>query len=167
VMSSILGGPGGTAKLPRPVHSVALVQGAVSLWSWGERIHDTNTPGYFYNILRNKNVAGPIITTQSRHDLAVGTYYPAAVGLVGEAAFGNELPRYGAVGTFGIQGTPVQPIAMLDEQGVYNFRSGVIYNIECSDFIKKIEGASGAHSDIDGPQVAHALWQAAQAVPVE
>ena len=35
VMSSVLGGPGGTAKLPRPVHSVALVQGAVSLWSWG------------------------------------------------------------------------------------------------------------------------------------
>ena len=167
VMSSVLGGPGGTEKLPRPVHSVALVQGAVSLWSWGERIHDTNTPGYFHNILRNKNVAGPIITTQSRHDLAVGTYYPAAVGLVGEAAFGNELPKYGAVGTFGIQGTPVQPIAMLDEQGVYNFRSGVIYNIECSDFIKKIEGASGAHSDIDGPQVAHALWQAAQAVSVE
>jgi hypothetical protein len=167
VVSSILGGPGGKAKLPRPIHSVGLVQGAVSLWSWGERVYDANTPGYFHNILRNKNVAGPIITTQSLHDLAVGTYYPAAVGLVGQAEFANELPKYGAIGTFGIQGIPVQPITMLDVGGVYNFSSGVIYNIECSDFIKKMEGASGAHNDLDGPQVAHAIWQAAQAAVEE
>jgi len=34
VISSILGGPGGRSPLERPVDSVALVQGAVSLWSY-------------------------------------------------------------------------------------------------------------------------------------
>ena len=33
--------------------------------------------------------------------------------------------------------------------------------LESSQFIARKEGASGAHSDIDGPQVAHAMWQAA------
>jgi len=37
----------------------------------------------------------------------------------------------------------------------------MVYNIESSEFIAKMERASGAHSDIDGPEVAHALWQAA------
>ncbi len=162
VISSILGGPGGNTKLPRPVQSVCLIQGAVSLWSWGDKVYKTNTPGYFNKIIGNRAVDGPIITTQSIHDLAVAVYYPAAVGLVGESAFDTDFPEFGGVGRFGIQGTSVaKPIKMLDEKGVYGFQPGVIYNIESSEYIKKMDGASGAHSDIDGPQVAHAMWQAA------
>lgn len=163
VMSSTVGGPGGNAKLPRPIDSLALIQGAVSLWSYGDHIHESPKPGYFQKVLASQCVSGPIITTQSRHDLAVGTYYPAAVGLVGEAAFGEvEFPKYGAIGTFGMQGTKLaRRIVMLDENGAYGFQPGLVYNIESSDFIKKMAGASGAHSDIDGPEVAHALWQAA------
>jgi hypothetical protein len=162
VVSSILGGPGGNTPLPKPVQSACLIQGALSLWSWGDKVQDTNTPGYFNKIIGSNSVAGPIITTQSVHDTAVGVFYPAAVGLVGEAAFDTELPKFGAVGAFGIQGTKVaKALKMLDEKGVYNFQPGVIYNIESSEYIKKMDGASGAHSDIDGPQVAHAIWQAA------
>ena len=77
---------------------------------------------------------------------------PAAVGLVGEAAFGNELPKYGGLGAFGIQGTKTaaQAISMLPHDGAYGFKPGLVYNIESSEFIKKMDGASGAHSDIDG-----------------
>ena len=39
--------------------------------------------------------------------------------------------------------------------------AAVVRVLESSQFIAKKEGASGAHSDIAGPQVAHALWQAA------
>jgi hypothetical protein len=170
VVSSILGGPNGKSSLSRPIDSAALVQGALSLWSWGETVPDSQSPGYFNTVLREKRVAGPVITTQSLHDLAVAVYYPAAVGLVGEAAFGAgagggaaiPLPKFGGVGTFGIQGaTGANAISMLDERGDYAFKPGKLYNIESSQFIRKMAGASGAHSDIDGPQVAHALWQAA------
>ena len=165
VMSSVVGGPGGNTKLPRAIDSLALVQGAISLWSYGDSVFGSSTPGYFNNILRNACVSGPIVTTQSRFDTAVGTFYPAAVGLVGEAAFGNELPKYGGFGAFGIQGTKTaaQAISMLPHDGAYGFKPGLVYNIESSEFIKKMDGASGAHSDIDGPEVAHALWQAALA----
>jgi hypothetical protein len=52
---------------------------------------------------------------------------------------------------------------MLDKDGDYSFASGKIYNLESSKYIAKKEGVSGAHSDIAGPQVAHAIWQAALA----
>jgi hypothetical protein len=50
---------------------------------------------------------------------------------------------------------------MLPASGTYSFEAGKVYNLESSGFIKKGGGVSGAHSDIDGPEVAHALWQAA------
>src|SRR5262245_39455564 len=37
VVSSIVGGPGGTTSLSRPVDSVALLQGALSLWAYADR----------------------------------------------------------------------------------------------------------------------------------
>lgn len=163
VMSSLAGGPKGKSILPRPIDSLALVQGAVSLWSYGDFVHESKTPGYYNPVLLKKGVAGPIVTTQSRHDLAVGVYYPAAVGLVGQADFADKLPKYGALGTFGIQGTQVaKTLAMVDQNGSYGFQPGGVYNVESSEFIKKMDGSSGAHSDIDGPEVAHMLWEAAR-----
>ena len=50
---------------------------------------------------------------------------------------------------------------MLEKAGNYGFQAGKIYNLESSRYIAKGQGLSGAHSDIDGPEVAHAIWQAA------
>ena len=156
VVSSILGGPGGATPLPRAVTSAVLVQGAMSLWAYAEKIPGADKPGYFRRVL-NGAVSGPIVTTQSSHDTAVGAAYPAAVGLVNEFDFGTALPRFGGLGTWGIQGTALaEKQAMLDEKGVYTFKPGRIYNLESSKFIPD-------HSGIDGPQVAHALWQAVTA----
>ena len=52
---------------------------------------------------------------------------------------------------------------MLSETADYQFEPGKIYNLEASQFIKRMDGMSEEHSDIDGPQVAHAIWQAALA----
>jgi hypothetical protein len=164
VVSGILNGPNGAGQLPRPIDSVAFVQGAFSLWSYADSVKGSSKPGYFRSVLQRKVVKGPMITTQSKFDTAVGVLYPAAVGLVRDADFGVELPKYGAVGAFGIQGTAVAAARdMLDTTGDYGFEPGKIYNLESSTFIAKGGGASGAHSDIDGPQVAHAIWQAALA----
>jgi pimeloyl-ACP methyl ester carboxylesterase len=164
IVSSILGGPGGTTALPRPVDSLVLVQGAFSLWAYADRIPDGTAPGYFNAMIKRGGVRGPIVTTQSIHDTAVGTFYPLAVKLVGQVEFAPELPEFGAVGTYGIQGVEnIVPGTMLPETGSYGFTRGKIHNLDSSQFIAKIDGASGAHSDIDGPQVAHAIWQAARA----
>jgi hypothetical protein len=153
VVSSILGGPGGNAPLPRPIESAALVQGALSLWSFAERIPDGDKPGYFRRVISGGAVSGPLVTTQSTHDSAVGAAYPAAVGLVNEFDFGTELPKYGGVGTWGIQGTAIAEKRSMLDGGDYGFAPGHIYNIDGSTFI-------GGHSAIDGPQVAHMQWQA-------
>jgi hypothetical protein len=154
VVSSILGGPGGAGTLTRPVNSAVLVQGAMSLWSYAEDIPESDKPGYFRNILGRRTVSGPIVTTQSVNDKAVGLAFPAAVGLVGEVDFAAKLPKFGGIGAWGIQGTSVaEPKDMLDERGEYHFAPGRIYNLNGSRFIAD-------HSAIDGPQVAHMLWQA-------
>ena len=150
--------------------SVALVQGAVSL-AFADRIPMEAGTGYFNPFLHRSSVRGPIITTRSRHDRAVGLFYPlAAAAELASAAFAavfdpdeDELPKYGGIGAFGMRGLPGlvdQP--MFTETQSYQFAPGKIYNLEASQFIAKGGGASGAHSDIDGPQVAHALWQAAR-----
>jgi hypothetical protein len=157
VVSSILCGPKGEGRLPRPVNSAALVQGALSHWSYAEKIpQGGDRPGYFAGAINRGAIGGPLLTTQSVHDSAVGVAYPAAVGLINEFAFDATaaLPKFGAIGSFGIQGTrKATAIAMLDATGVYGFQPGQIYNVESSRFVPD-------HSGIDGPEVAHLLWQA-------
>lgn len=167
VMSSALGGPGAATPLPRPASSCVLVQGAMSLWAFTPSIpFKDNVAGYFAKVLNDGKVAGPIAATISRHDYAVGKLYPWAAGIAGQVSFDideKDLPQFGAIGTFGICGSAAvkEPMRAADES--YGFKAGHIYNIEGSEYISKIDGASGAHSDISGPEVAHLIWQAALA----
>jgi hypothetical protein len=163
VISSMIGGPKAQAPLPRPVDSVALVQGAVSLWCYANDIpSEKGTKGYFNRILVDGKVRGPISVTKSKHDKAVGTLYPFASRIHGTAAFpAVALPEYGAIGAYGIQGVAPVAIDMVDANGPYTLQKKKVYNVESSKFIAKGGGVSGAHSDIDGPQVAHLIWETA------
>lgn len=165
VVSATLAGPGGYGQLVRPVHSVALVQGALSLWSYASEIPCApGGSGYLHRIIADRHVAGPIITTQSEHDTAVGRWYPLAAGAARQVSFApGELPKYGALGSYGVRGPgpSVVDIAMRPTDAVYGFEPGGVYNLESSTVICEGGGASGAHSDIDKPEVAHAVWEAA------
>jgi hypothetical protein len=116
-------------------------------------------------VIEQGKVRGPIVTTRSKFDKAVGEQYPRACLILGQPDFdGASFPKYGAIGTFGLQGLPESlktDLEMLPANGDYNFASGRIYNLEASKFICKDAGAAGAHRDIAGPEVAHAIWQAA------
>jgi hypothetical protein len=162
VMSSMLGGPGCAAPLARPVDSCVLLQGAMSLWSFASEIPlAPGTVGYFRRLLADGKVQGPAVATISRFDTAVGRLYPAAAGVAGQVAFAG-LPKYGAIGAFGICGVKdVGTGKMLAADQDYGFEARRVYNLESSQFIRKGGGLSGAHSDISGPEVAHAIWQAA------
>ena len=168
VVSSVLGGRDGRGTLPRAVASVVLVQGALSLWAYASAIPKAaGHPGYFRGVIERGIVKGPIVTTRSSFDRAVGMFYPLAAGVADQFDFGatsEELPLYGGIGTFGICGVAnAENGKLLDQTGAYDFKPGMVYNLDGSRFIRKGDGASGAHSDIDGPEIANAIRQAAGA----
>lgn len=149
---------------PAPIHSLFLVQGALSLWSYCSDIpFAPGTPGYFHAIVRDRKVTGPIVTTQSEHDGAVERVYPLAAGIKRQLDYApGELPKYGAIGTFGTHGPGIdtQFLTMRPTDKDYHFENGKIYNLNGSQFICEGSGISGAHSDIAKPEVAHAFWSA-------
>ena len=125
--------------------------------------HRDSTPGYFHRLIAEGKVSGPVVTTRSRFDTAVGRFYPLAAQWFGPRDFGVELPEHGGIGAWGIQGldSGVVDQPMLPATDPYGFAPKTVYNLECSEFIRDGDGPSGAHSDIAGPEVAHAIWQAA------
>lgn len=170
VVSAAVSGPLGQgsigARRPRAVHSLFLVQGALSLWSFAERIpFPPDVPGYFWPIVVPPTlVAGPIVTTRSTFDRAVGTFFPLGAKLGNDLLLGEELPEFGGVGSYGICGTPVDmthDMQVLNTDAEYGFNAGHIYNIDASTVIRHGSGPSGAHSDIANPEIAHLFWQAA------
>ena len=169
VTCAALGGPGGRSPLRRPVDSCVLVQGAMSLWAFAQHIPvRAGVAGYFCHLTPDGKVSGPIVTTRSKHDLAVGKLYPWAAGVANQISFDladeidlTELPKFGGIGAFGIRGVDIKDDAMKAVGFDYDFTAKTIYNLESSVFIAKRDGLSGAHSDIDGPEVAHVVWQAA------
>jgi hypothetical protein len=166
VVSAILAGPDTAGDLVQPVNSVMLAQGALSLWSYCSDIpHAKGKPGYFHSVVEEGKISGPVITTHSKLDIAVGRLYPMAAGIARQVDFpAGTFPKYGGLGSFGAQG----PGAQISDQKMrsvsetYRFEPGTIYNLESSEFINEGEGASGAHNDISKPEVAHAFWEAAR-----
>ncbi|MBD2677207.1 MULTISPECIES: hypothetical protein [Nostoc] len=164
-------------KLLRPVNSLALIQGAFSLWGFCANVpYRNNVAGYFRSIITDNKVAGPIVTTQSVYDKAVKNAYPMAgtLGILGgqDIDFGVDTsiyPGVGAIGCYGIQGdglnisTEITYMQPVDKP--YKFEPGKIYNLNSNDYIyvppSLLDQFVGAHNAIDKPEVAHAVWSAA------
>jgi hypothetical protein len=157
VSQSVLSGP--------KVDSLFLVQGALSLWAFAATIPGFKQPGAFSPVVTQGKVFGPIVATISLKDTAVKDYYPIGARLGRQVVLKAEdkLPKYGGIGTYGIQGVAAEagPLGPMNTQ--YPFESGKIYNVECTKVIATGTGPSGAHSDIAHPQVAHLFWQTAMA----
>jgi hypothetical protein len=169
VVSAAVAGPVGegvlTDRLPRPVETLFLVQGAMSLWSFTDKIpFPPNEPGYFHAVCgATRGVRGPLVTTLSSQDRAVGIFFPIGARLAGDRTLGRDkLPEYGGTGTFGVQGAqPFSALKIQPKDAQYGFQAGLVYNVDASSVICNGGGASGAHSDIAHDEVAHAFWQAA------
>jgi predicted alpha/beta hydrolase family esterase len=148
-------------KTGKPVDTLILIQGALSLWSYAPQVQMKNEPGYFSKIPAASLVRGAIVTTLSEHDKAVGNLYPMAVRLAKQYTLA-DLPLYGGVGTYGLCGLAQTgpDIRIVATDVAYGFKPGGIYNVDASRIIAKGGGFSGAHSDIAHPEVAHIAWQA-------
>lgn len=170
VLAGVLGGRGGRGRVARPVESLALVQGAMSLWSFCDQIPSVaGQRGYFRDVLAQGRVRGPVLATQSAFDTATGKWYPLGAGVARQVAFAapGELPKYGAIGTHGVRGPGVTTTdaELLPPDRDYGFAGGRVYNLECSRVVCNGTGTCGAHSDVCHPELAHAVWQAALAAP--
>ncbi len=155
------------AAARRPVASLTLVQGAMSLWSFCSAIPSVpERPGFFHRVLADGLVAGPVLVTTSVHDRAVRTFYPIGAGARGQVDYApDRLPTYGAIGTFGVRGPGIRVVDDdLHAVGVpYDLQPGMVHDLRGDEVIRDGAGVMGAHSDITKPAVAHAVWQAALA----
>ena len=109
--------------------------------------------GFFRDVIDKKRISGPIITTHTKNDWAVGIAYPLASQIAGQnaAAWGDQNDPYGGMGRNGAQKTPEAVVStLLAEGNAYQIAGGTIYNLEASPFIAN-------HGDVTGRQVAHAL----------
>ena len=175
VVSAMVAGAGDGQADVRAVNSLVLVQGAMSIWSLASRIPAMpDRAGAFHRIVRDRRVAGPILTTMSRFDNAVADAYSRASlagawvpgGLSDQVSFEpgqQDWPRYAAIGALGLRGEGLE-IEDLDLRAAaqpYSFQSGRIYNLQSSHVIREGGPPSGAHGDFLKPEVGHAVWEAA------
>lgn len=153
-----------SGPLPKPVHSLVLLQGALSIWSFAPAIPDTHRSGYFHPVIAEKMVAGPVVTTQSAHDRALRWFFRAAATVSGDARLGpRSLPRYGAVGRYGLGGLADRTVETAAQPGqlLYEFSPASCYNVDSSSVIVG-HGLSlqGAHSNLVRPELAGLVWGA-------
>ena len=108
-------------------------------------------------------VDGPLLTTHSLKDLAVGSSYPLAsiVARQDAAKQEDESYRWGAMGHDGAQAVNAES-AFLGKAGTqYGFKVGKWLNLDGNQVIVKGDPPSGAHSDIIHPHTAWAALAAA------
>ena len=165
VVSAGIAGPPSAQPVQRKVHSLLLLQGALSIWAFAKKAPRTDQAGYFRRILDQRLVLGPIVTTRSKIDFAVGRFYPIGAGIARQIVLGeDDDPIFGGLGAFGIRGVPeAKQATILPPRSDYAFARGVIYNVDATAIIATRRPVEGAHNDIVHPEVANLAWQAAMA----
>jgi len=140
-----------------PVKSLLLIQAAFSHFAFSPA-----KPGALAPVANR--VDGPLVSTFSVHDRAVGTWYPAASALAGQdAQFSFDLVfRWGGLGHDGFQQDSVVA-GLLEHQGFgYPWTKGGFHRLDGSAVINRdLSGFSGAHCDIQHPEVTWAAVSAA------
>ncbi|MFA4080444.1 serine/threonine protein kinase [Mycobacteroides salmoniphilum] len=160
------------AGLPKtgtsPVKSLTLIQGAFSHFTFNRKLlfDPGRGPGGLAGL--EERVDGPLLTTYSSADRAVGWWYPAASMLARQdSQAGQDLWfRWGAMGHDGYQQDPAATALELSEAGKpYDFQRGHFYRLDANKVIDDASQSefSGAHSDIKHPEVAWAIVSAARA----
>ena len=135
------------------IRSMSLLQTAFSHHGFSKR-----KKGFFRAVVDRKRVDGPIVVTHSVKDKAVGIAYPMASRLNGDttSGLGDKNDKFGGIGRNGAQQMEAGEAIdgkLLATGGAYQFKPGVIFNLEANDLIP-------GHSDITGKEVAHAIRSA-------
>ncbi len=153
------------AAAASPVGSLLLLQGAFSHFSFAAPLPvDASRSGFLAGL--GNQVSGPLLSTFSAADRAVGWWYPAASMLShSDSESADDLTyRWGGMGHDGFQQNDAQQLDLLAAGTPYGFRPGQFYRLKSDAVIAThLSAFSGAHSDIRHPQVVWAALAAATA----
>ncbi|MEU9687393.1 alpha/beta hydrolase [Amycolatopsis japonica] len=151
------------AGASRPVASLSLVQGAMSLWSFCSAIPARpNLQGHFRPVVTNGKVDGPIVVSMSVHDRAVGTFYPLGARSGRQLSFDpdEKVPRYGGIGVHGLHGPGVDVVRWDDIRQVETLTPRRVHNVDARSVVASGTGIAGAHNDICHPELGGLVWRA-------
>jgi hypothetical protein len=164
VSYTLAGLPASQTGSASPVKSLTLIQGAFSHFTFASSLmFDPSRAGGLAG--DGSRVDGPLLATFSAADRAVGWWYPAASMLAGQdSESATDLVfRWGGMGHDGYQQTPSPTTVVLAAQGTpYGFTTGGFYSLDANAVICANQSPfSGAHSDIQHPEVLWAVVAAA------
>ena len=164
VSYSLAGLPGNQTGAASPVKSLTLIQGAFSHFTFASSLmFDPSRPGGLAG--DGSRVDGPLLATFSSADRAVGWWYPTASMLAGQDSESatDLVYRWGGMGHDGYQQNPTPTGVVMQAQGTpYDFQPGTFYDLDANAVICANQSAfSGAHSDIQHPEVLWAVVSAA------
>ena len=164
VSYALSGLPGTATGAASPVKSLTLIQGAFSHFTFASTLpFDGSRGGGLAGL--GRRVDGPLVATFTSADRAVGWWYPTASMLARQDSQADDdvLYRWGAMGHDGYQQNPAAVTMPLAEAGKpYSFAPGTFYALDANDVIKAMQSSfSGAHSDIQHPEVLWAVVSAA------
>jgi hypothetical protein len=146
---------------------VTLLQGAFSHYAFADRLpHDTRAGG----VLRGQQhrVDGPLVCCHSSFDAALGTIYPLASRMAGDArgmteefGVGSLLgAKWGALGHDGVQAVPGTRACTLAEALAGPLPASGCVNVDAAAVVRRGGAPSGAHSDIVHPELARLVLAA-------
>jgi hypothetical protein len=165
VSFSLSGLPDTLSEASSPVKSLFLLQGAFSHYAFADKLpKDASRSGALKAM--SKRVDGPLLTTHSLRDYAVGVTYPAASMVNGDdaSAFDAVSDRWGAMGHDGAKGVSATAAKLSPPGFTYSMAKGAWLNLDGNDVIIHGSLPAGAHGDIVHPHTAWASLAAAGVV---
>ncbi|BAC74320.1 serine-threonine protein kinase [Streptomyces avermitilis] len=155
----------------RTVKSVTLLQGAFSHYAFAARLpHDTHASGALHGL--QSRIDGPLVCCYSHFDSALGTMYPLASRMAGDARsaagelgadfdIGRTLgPRWGAMGHDGVQAVDGTRAFTLAEALRAELPASGCVNVDAAAVVKRGGPPTGAHSDIVHRELAQVVLAA-------
>jgi hypothetical protein len=164
LVSFALAGIGSAAG--SPVSSLSLLQGTFSHWSFAHaQDNPFGRPGALHAVA--DRVHGPLVSTYSVYDWAVGVWYPKASFLSRPDTEAFVVRRWGGMGADGFQAVDPLEVRIMPAGGDrdYRFKPGTFYRVNAANVINDVRGRpfAGAHSDIRKAPIARLLVDAASA----
>ncbi|MET8153259.1 hypothetical protein ACIBSW_40270 [Actinoplanes sp. NPDC049668] len=147
-----------------PVKSLTLLQGAFSHFAFADPLpFDAGRRGALAGLQRR--VEGPITVCFSRHDGAVGRFYPLASFAAREDSAGanDAMYRWGGMGADGAQNQDAALDAIAPAGSAYRFSADRILNIDAAGVVHRGGAPTGAHSDIVHPELTWVVLAASRA----
>ncbi|MCC9708605.1 serine-threonine protein kinase [Streptomyces sp. MNU76] len=150
----------------RCVKSVTLLQAAFSHYAFAARLpHDERASGVLNG--QHRRIDGPLVCCHSRHDSALGTIYPLASRMAGDAravlglSVNSVLGRkWGALGYDGVQAVKgTRSFELADALKARLPATGCV-NVDASAVVRRGGAPSGAHSDICHRELARVVLAA-------